>query len=374
MRAILALEDGRVYTGRGFGAVAERGGEVVFNTSMTGYQEIFTDPSYARQLVCMTAPHIGNVGANGLDNEAEKPHMEGLIVRDFSRLASSWRAEETVERFLERQNIPVISHLDTRALVLHLRREAALRGILSTDCLDPEVLVPRARALPAMAGLDLARTVTTGAPYPWDEGAESWGGDSDVVVPSRFHVVAFDFGIKHNLLRSLVDAGCRVTVVPATTTADDVRSLDPDGVFLSNGPGDPEPCDYAVRTVRELLGRVPLFGVCLGHQILGLALGARTYKLKFGHHGGNHPVKNLGNERVEITVQNHGFAVDADSLPGDDIDLTHVNLNDGTLEGLRHRSYPAFGVQYHPEASPGPHDSRYLFRQFVEMMETATPS
>ena len=368
MEAILALEDGRLFRGKGYGARAERGGEVVFNTSITGYQEIFTDPSYAGQLVCLTYPHIGNVGANPLDNEAARPYIEGLIVRDFSEVASNWRSQQTAGAFLAAHGVPIISHIDTRALVLHLRRQGAMRAVLSTASLDSEVLVARARALPEMVGLDLARTVTTAKSYGWSEPSIELARLSSAEKPGVHHVVAYDFGIKQNILRRLVDAGCRVTVVPGGTSAEDALALKPDGVFLSNGPGDPEPCTYAIDAVRKLAGRVPVFGICLGHQIMGLALGGKTFKLKFGHHGGNHPVKNLQTGRVEITAQNHGFCVDPDSLNAKEVELTHINLNDQTLEGLRHRSLPLFSVQYHPEASPGPHDSHYLFEQFVDVM------
>ncbi len=368
MEAILALEDGRLFRGKGYGARAERGGEVVFNTSITGYQEIFTDPSYAGQLVCLTYPHIGNVGTNPLDNEAARPYIDGLIVRDFSEVASNWRSQQTTESFLAAHGVPVISHIDTRALVLHLRRQGAMRAVLSTASLDSEVLVARARALPEMVGLDLARTVTTAKSYGWSEPSIELARLSSAEKPGVHHVVAYDFGIKQNILRRLVDAGCRVTVVPGGTSAEDALALKPDGVFLSNGPGDPEPCTYAIDAVRKLAGRVPVFGICLGHQIMGLALGGKTFKLKFGHHGGNHPVKNLQTGRVEITAQNHGFCVDPDSLNAKEVELTHINLNDQTLEGLRHRSLPLFSVQYHPEASPGPHDSHYLFEQFVDVM------
>jgi len=370
-QALLVLEDGKVFRGLASGASVERGGEVVFNTSMTGYQEIFTDPSYARQLVCLTYPHIGNVGTNDADSEAGRPYLEGLIVRELSPMASSWRSEETAQDFLANREVPVISRLDTRALVRHLRQHGSLRGMLSTCTDDVADLLQKARALPEMAGLDLARTVTTGQRYTWNEPGHVLDGENGAArrEEPRFHVVAFDFGIKRTLLRSLVDSGCRVTVVPAMTSSGDVLALHPDGVFLSNGPGDPEPCGYAVKTVRELLGRLPMFGVCLGHQILGLALGGKTFKLKFGHHGGNHPVQRLEGGQVEITAQNHGFAVDADSLPDSDVEATHRNLNDGTLEGLRHRRLPAFSVQYHPEASPGPHDSHYLFGEFLRLME-----
>ena len=368
MEAILALEDGRLFRGKGYGARAERGGEVVFNTSITGYQEIFTDPSYAGQLVCLTYPHIGNVGTNPLDNEAARPYIEGLIVRDFSEVASNWRSQQTTASFLAAHGVPVISHIDTRALVLHLRRQGAMRAVLSTASLDSEVLVARARALPEMVGLDLARTVTTAKSYGWSEPSIELARLSSAEKPGVHHVVAYDFGIKQNILRRLVDVGCRVTVVPGGTSAEDALALKPDGVFLSNGPGDPEPCTYAIEAVRKLAGRVPVFGICLGHQIMGLALGGKTFKLKFGHHGGNHPVKNLQTGRVEITAQNHGFCVDPDSLNAKEVELTHVNLNDQTLEGLRHRALPLFSVQYHPEASPGPHDSHYLFEQFVDVM------
>ena len=368
MEAILALEDGRLFRGKGYGARAERGGEVVFNTSITGYQEIFTDPSYAGQLVCLTYPHIGNVGTNPLDNEAARPYIEGLIVRDFSEVASNWRSQQTTESFLAAHGVPVISHIDTRALVLHLRRQGAMRAVLSTASLDSEALVARARSLPEMVGLDLARTVTTAKSYGWSEPSIELARLSSAEKPGVHHVVAYDFGIKQNILRRLVDVGCRVTVVPGGTSAEDALALKPDGVFLSNGPGDPEPCTYAIEAVRKLAGRVPVFGICLGHQIMGLALGGKTFKLKFGHHGGNHPVKNLQTGRVEITAQNHGFCVDPDSLDAKEVELTHINLNDQTLEGLRHRALPLFSVQYHPEASPGPHDSHYLFEQFVDVM------
>ncbi len=368
MEAILALEDGRLFKGKGYGARAERGGEVIFNTSITGYQEIFTDPSYSGQLICLTYPHIGNVGANPLDNEAARPYIEGLIVRDFSEVASNWRSQQTTEVFLAAHGVPVISHIDTRALVLHLRRQGAMRAVLSTASLDSEALVARARALPQMVGLDLARTVTTAKSYEWSEPSIELARLSSAEKPGVHHVVAYDFGIKQNILRRLVDVGCRVTVVPARTPAEDALALKPDGVFLSNGPGDPEPCTYAIEAVRKLAGRVPVFGICLGHQIMGLALGGRTFKLKFGHHGSNHPVKNLQTGKVEITAQNHGFCVDPDSLNAKEVELTHINLNDQTLEGLRHRALPLFSVQYHPEASPGPHDSHYLFEQFVDVM------
>lgn len=375
--AILALEDGRVFNGRAAGAKTRRGGEIVFNTSLTGYQEVFTDPSYAGQMVCLTYPHIGNVGANPEDEEASRPFIEGLIVREFSAIASNWRSGESAQAYLERHKIPVIWDLDTRALVRHLRIRGAMRAVLATDGSDAEKLITEVRALPAMAGQELASRVTSSKPYSWEQGSielalspwrEEIGDAAHAMEEHRWRVVAYDFGIKQNILRLLVDHNCDVTVVPAQTSAEDVLGLKPDGVFLSNGPGDPEPIGYAIENIRKLFGRVPVFGICLGHQLCGLALGGRTYKLKFGHHGSNHPVKNLLTDRVEITAQNHGFVVDPDSLPSSEVELTHMNLNDQTNEGMRHRTLPLFSVQYHPEASPGPHDSHYLFRQFTEMM------
>jgi len=370
MEAILALEDGRVFRGRGYGAPGERFGEVVFNTSLSGYQEILTDPSYAGQIVILTYPHIGNYGTNPLDSESARPYAEGLVVRELSQLASNWRSVEDASAFLAHHGVPVISDIDSRALVRHLRKHGAMRGVLSTVDGDEASLVAKAKASPSMVGLDLASRVTTPTQYEWCEPSRDfYKKESGPLPPARFHVVAYDYGIKHNILRRLVDVGCRVTVVPAATPASDVLELKPDGVFLSNGPGDPEPVEYAAVAVRKLKGRVPIFGVCLGHQIVGLALGGKTYKLKFGHHGGNHPVLNLETRQVEITAQNHGFAVDPDSLKASEVVLTHMNLNDQTLEGLRHKSLPLFSVQYHPEASPGPHDAAYLFDRFVKMMQ-----
>jgi len=370
MEAVLALEDGRVFRGRAYGASGERFGEVVFNTSLSGYQEILTDPSYAGQIVILTYPHIGNYGTNPLDCEAPHPYAEGLVVRELAEAASNWRSVEEVSSFLADHGIPVISNIDTRALVRHLRKYGAMRGVLSTTDHDEASLVAKAKASPSMVGLDLASRVTTPTRYHWEEPSRDiYRASQAPETSARFHVVAFDYGIKQNILRRLVDVGCRATVVPAPTGAADVLDLKPDGVFLSNGPGDPEPVVYAAQVVRDLMGRVPIFGICLGHQIIGLALGGKTYKLKFGHHGGNHPVLNLETQKVEITAQNHGFAVDPDSLKASEVALTHMNLNDQTLEGLRHKSLPLFSVQYHPEASPGPHDSAYLFEQFVKMME-----
>jgi carbamoyl-phosphate synthase small subunit len=328
--------------------------------------------------VCLTYPHIGNVGANLEDEESARPYIEALIVREFSPLASNWRSSESAQEYLERYGVPVIWDLDTRALVRHLRELGALRGVVATDGTAAERLVAEARALPTMAGLELAGRVTCAKTYGWDQGSidlavpvSGAGAADDSGAKPRRRVVAYDFGIKQNILRLLVDHGCEVTVVPARTSAADVLALKPDGVFLSNGPGDPEPVEYAVENIRKLLGRVPIFGICLGHQLCGLALGGKTFKLKFGHHGSNHPVKNLRTSKVEITAQNHGFCVDPDSLPASDVEITHVNLNDHTNEGMRHRSLPLFSVQYHPEASPGPHDARYLFDDFVTMMDGA---
>ena len=377
MLAILALEDGRIFHGLGLGHPGECQGEVVFNTSLTGYQEIATDPSYAGQIVVLTNPQIGNYGTNQADNESAKPFIEGLIVREFSQISSNWRSEQVTDEYMERYFVPVLAEIDTRALVRHLRTHGVMRGVISTQVSDPDELVRRARAVRKMDGTDLAKAVSTKSAYSFDSG-DLRNQSSDHLLPTqnylselerKFHVVAYDFGIKHNILRMLTRENCRVTVVPAETTADDVLSLKPDGVFLSNGPGDPEPVDYAVRSIRQMMGRVPVFGICLGHQLCGLALGGRTYKLKFGHHGGNHPVRNNVTGKVEITAHNHNFAVDPDSVNANEVELTHVDLNDQTLEGLRHKTLPLFSVQYHPEAAPGPHDSHYLFRDFRRMME-----
>ncbi len=369
--AILALEDGTVFEGKSFGAPKDRLGEVVFNTAITGYQEIFTDPSYAGQIVVLTNPQIGNYGANAYDQEAARPYIEGLVVREFSSVASNWRSEENAERFLSDNGIPVAAEIDTRALVRHLRTRGVMRGILSVGNEDRNALVERARQSPSMAGLDLATRVSTASQYSWNQpvapcsASETLAGTTEQFC----HVVAYDYGIKRNILRRLVTVGARVTVVPALTSAEDVLALKPDGVFLSNGPGDPEPLEFQAQQVRKLIGKKPVFGICLGHQILGLALGGKTYKLKFGHRGANHPVLNRMTEKVEITSHNHGFAVDPDSLNANEVDLTHINLNDQTLEGFRHRSEPVFCVQYHPEAAPGPHDSHYLFDDFMQMIK-----
>jgi carbamoyl-phosphate synthase small subunit len=376
MQAILALEDGRIFRGKSFGARAERSGEVVFNTSLTGYQEIFTDPSYAGQIVVLTNPHIGNYGTTPSDAESKKPYIEGLVTREFSTVSSNWRSTQVVDEYLERYDVPVIAEIDTRAVVRHLRANGVMRGVIASgENLDAEALVAKARAIKKMEGTDLASIVSTKVAYEWDANEpKNQTGDS-LLTPAladsteQMHVVAYDFGIKENILRMLTREGCRVTVVPATTSAADVLAMKPDGVFFSNGPGDPEPLEYAVENVKQLQGKAPIFGICLGHQIFGLALGGKTYKLKFGHHGGNHPIMNHQTGKVEITAQNHNFAVDPDSLDEKTVEKTHTNLNDQTLAGLRHKTDPMFSVQYHPEASPGPHDSHYLFKDFRKMME-----
>jgi len=374
MQAMLALEDGRIFRGKGFGARAECPGEVVFNTSLSGYQEIFTDPSYAGQIVVLTNPHIGNYGTSPSDAESRKPFIEGLVTREFSPISSNWRSTEVADEYLERNGVPVIAEVDTRAVVRHLRAFGVMRGVIASgDNLDADALVAKARAIRKMDGTDLASVISTKEIYEWSE-AEPKNQTGDVLLPKadgvagEKHVVAYDFGIKQNILRMLTREGCRVTVVPARTSAEEVLALKPDGVFFSNGPGDPEPLDYAIENVRKLKGKAPLFGICLGHQIFGLALGGKTYKLKFGHHGGNHPILNHSTGKVEITAQNHNYNVDPASLPAD-VEQTHTNLNDKTLAGLRHTTDPMFSVQYHPEASPGPHDSHYLFRDFRKMMD-----
>ena len=376
MQAILALEDGRIFRGIGFGAPVEAAGEVVFNTSLTGYQEIFTDPSYAGQIVVLTNPHIGNYGTTPSDAESSRPYIEGLVTREFSEMSSNWRATEVADDYLERSGVPVLAEVDTRAVVRHLRTHGVIRGVIASgENLDADALVAKARAIRKMEGTDLASVVTTKSIYKWDE-SEPRNQTGEALLPlpdgatngAPLHVVAYDFGIKQNILRMLTREGCRVTVVPARTTAEETLALNPDGVFFSNGPGDPEPLSYAIETVRKLKGKKPIFGICLGHQIFGLALGGKTYKLKFGHHGGNHPILNHATGKVEITAQNHNFNVDPESLPAD-VERTHTNLNDQTLAGLRHKTDPMFSVQYHPEASPGPHDSHYLFRDFRRMME-----
>jgi len=356
--AMLALEDGKAFEGWSFGREGETTGEVVFNTALCGYQEVLTDPSYAGQIVTMTYPHIGNYGVNRDDVESSRPQVAGFVVREASTVASSWRASGQLHRYLDEAGVVGISEIDTRELTRHLRSHGAKRGTISTVDTDVASLVDKALHSRNMTGLDLAREVTCAAPYRFP----GEGGDA------LFKVVAYDFGMKRNILRSLARAGCDVTVVPATTSARETLALHPDGIFLSNGPGDPEPCTYAIEAAKELVEQRPVFGICLGHQILGLACGGRTFKLKFGHRGANHPVKNLLTGQVEITSQNHGFSVDPSLFDRPEFVQTHVNLNDGTVEGFRHRDLPLLSVQYHPEASPGPHDSHYLFGEFVSMM------
>jgi len=367
-RAFLVLRDGRVFRGQPLGALGETWGEVIFNTAMSGYQEILTDPSYRGQIVAMTYPLIGNCGINGEDVESRKPWVNGFIVRECSPIASNFRSALSLDEYLRRHGVVGIQGIDTRALTHHLRDHGAQDGIISSVASDPADLSARARTLPGLIGRDLVAEVTVERAYTWSEGLWQLGRGYVVPPSPRFNVVAYDCGIKHNILRQLRMAGCEVTVVPAATSAEAVLEMRPHGVFLSNGPGDPEAVPYLIESVRRLLGRVPVFGICLGHQIMGLAGGGSTYKLKFGHHGANHPVKDLATGKVEITAQNHGFAVEPESVAGHGWEPTHVNLNDGTCEGLAHREWPAFSVQYHPEASPGPHDANYLFHRFTELM------
>ena len=357
MEAILALEDGKIFKGKSFGASGEKCGEVVFNTSMSGYQEILTDPSYKGQIVTMTYPLIGNYGITGEDAESRQPFVEGFVVKEYSKIASNWRKVKSLGDYLKENNILGIEGIDTRALTLHIRQAGAMKAVLSTLDLNEENLIRKARDSQGLVGRDLVKEVTVKKQYVWSQDK------------SRYKVVVLDCGVKYNILRELMGNGCEVTVVPADTTADEILGMKPDGVLLSNGPGDPAAVGYVVETTKRLIGKLPIFGICLGQQMLGLALGGKTYKLKFGHHGANHPVKDLKTSKVSITVQNHGFCVDIDSLNKKEIEITHINLNDQTLEGMRHKKLPIFSVQFHPEASPGPHDAKYLFREFIKMFK-----
>jgi len=383
-KAVLALEDGKVFEGWSFGAPGEHSGEVVFNTSMTGYQEVLTDPSYKGQIVTMTYPLIGNYGVNEEDLESTRPHVEGFVVKEHCPFPSNWRSQGSLSDFLSRFGIVGIEGVDTRALTKHLRTAGAMRGIISTEDLNASSLIDKARTSPLMAGSDWVRAVTCEAPYEWGFGEEQenrgrgtglglweWGRGQVIppTVQMEYRVVAMDFGMKHNIIRHLASRGSQVLVVPAKTRAEEILGMNPHGIFLSNGPGDPAALPSIMETVRQLLGKRPIFGICLGHQLLGLAMGGKTYKLKFGHRGANQPVKNLINGKVEITVQNHGFCVDSESLPPGQVQITHINLNDQSLEGMRHRWLPIFSVQYHPEASAGPHDASYLFDEFITLMD-----
>jgi len=379
MRAILALEDGRTFEGESFGATGTQVGEICFNTSMTGYQEVLTDPSYRGQIVAMTYPLIGNYGTNALDQESREPHVRGFVIEELSEVPSSWRSETSLEDYLRTWKIPGVQGIDTRALTRHLRERGAMKACLTSEPLSETEAVARAVAGQGVIGMDYVREVSTKASFQWDPDdslSATWSvasGNADEIVrhdlpAARYRIVAYDYGIKENILRRLRQNGFSVTVVPAATTAAEVLALNPDGVFLSNGPGDPAALPYAHEALRGLLGKKPIFGICLGHQVLGLAMGGKTFKLKFGHRGGNQPVKDLRTGKVAITSQNHGFAVDADSLPKE-MEVTHINLNDGTVEGMRHRELPVFSVQYHPEAAPGPHDASYFFSQFAELIE-----
>lgn len=363
MKAILALEDGTVFHGRSFGAEGEVFGEVVFNTSLTGYQEVLTDPSYKGQMVVMTYPLIGNYGINEEDMESAGVYLEAFIVKECSRVVSNWRSSMSLPDYLKKNNIVGIEGIDTRALTKHIREKGAMKAVVSTVDEDDASLVEKAKNSAGIEGVDLVKEVTCKEAYEWNIGTDR------EEKKGEFNVVLVDYGAKYNIMRLLVDHGCNVTVVPATETAEEILKRNPDGVMLSNGPGDPAAVPYAAETVKGLLGKVPLFGICFGNQMLGTALGGKTYKLKFGHHGGNQPVKDMQNGKIYISVQNHGFCVDIDTLDKDEVEVLHVNLNDQTLEGIQHKKYPAFSVQFHPEAAPGPNDAKYLFQRFVDMIE-----
>ena len=377
MRAILALEDGRHFEGESFGATGTRVGEICFNTAMTGYQEVLTDPSYRGQIVAMTYPLIGNYGTNSLDQESRSPHVRGFVIEELSETPSNWRSEMSLDEYLHKWDIPGVQRIDTRALTRHLRTRGAMKACLTTEEISPKEATQRAIEGEGVIGMDYVREVSTPEVYQWDpndELSKPWtianGSQTNQpsLPPTRFRVVAYDYGIKQNILRLLRQKRFSVTVVPASTTAEEVIALGPDGVFLSNGPGDPAALPYAHKAVRDLMGKIPIFGICLGHQILGFAFGGSTFKLKFGHRGANQPVKDLRSGKVAITAQNHGFAVDPESLPSN-VEVTHINLNDGTVEGMRHKELPIFSVQYHPEAAPGPHDAAYFFGQFADLIE-----
>jgi carbamoyl-phosphate synthase small subunit len=376
MKAILALEDGRTFPCRSFTGPGETGGEIVFNTSMTGYQEVLTDPSYAGQMVAMTYPLIGNYGVNREDIESAKIQVSAFLVREYQSCFSNFRAVSSLADYLKDQNILGVEELDTRALTRHIRKLGAMRAFISTEDLDPKSCVEQAKNLPSMVGQDLVKNVSSRRPYHWHDGVPVIMDAGKISLEKsiwkfkgeKHSVVAFDYGIKYNILRCLESHGFEIVVVPADTDAPTIKAMAPDGIFLSNGPGDPEPLTYAIETIQKLIGYAPMFGICLGHQLLGLALGGKTFKLKFGHRGTNQPVKNLLTGKIEITSQNHGFAVDTDSLNKEEIEITHINLNDNTLEGFRHKNYPIFTAQYHPEASPGPHDARYMFEEFKNMI------
>jgi carbamoyl-phosphate synthase small subunit len=371
MKALIALEDGTLFEGRSFTGPGEAIGEIVFNTSMSGYQEILTDPSYTGQIVTMTYPLIGNYGVNSADMESASVHPRAFLVKEYNDYPSNYRSEQTLAEFLGEYGVLGVEGFDTRALVRHIRTKGAMKGIVSTEDLDHESLVARARAWTGLVGQDMVSKVTCKQPYGWADNSVVPGTDfvtAQAGMDNPLKIVAFDFGLKYNQSRIFTEKGCQVQVVPASTDAETVLAMNPDGIFLSNGPGDPEGVPDVVETIRALLGKKPMFGICLGHQILGLAYGGSTFKLKFGHRGGNQPVKDLSTGKVEITSQNHGFCVDMDSLNPDEVELTHINLNDGSVEGMRHKKYPAFSVQYHPEHAPGPHDAMYLFDRFIEMM------